>query len=268
MEKRCFLHARVFFIEWNGFLVIVTSASLVRNSGGCEINKIVENLTIMVSLPDGHHKEGQLENYSLHFNISLVSVPLRHDHAFRPAEVLVDFPMVCHVAAVGRCFVSGGALMATTGKLVPRSGTLDCKLLTYSKCKITKAGIGGPVVTLDGHVLGMNFYDKIGTPFMSWDWISGVLKSFGNSNAGEVDSTGVQFSSTFVLDSDDVKSIGGELCDGSLGHYYKIAATDKNRLNRWPLPMPCWRRPCDHADEDIVEDDSVTYFGGVRYMLF
>ena len=42
-KKGC-LHAQVFFIEWNGSTVILTSASLVRSSG--DENKIVENLRV------------------------------------------------------------------------------------------------------------------------------------------------------------------------------------------------------------------------------
>ncbi|KAF8715564.1 hypothetical protein HU200_027223 [Digitaria exilis] len=119
-------------------MVILTSASLVRNS--VDENKIVENLRV----------------------VSVIDY-----HARRPANGLLRWKSTGEVAAVGRCFKSG-ALMATTGNLVPWSGMLDCKVLIHSSCKITKAGIGGPLVTLDGDVIGMNFYDKkIGTPFLS-----------------------------------------------------------------------------------------------------
>lgn len=45
--------------------------------------------------------------------------------------------------------------MATSGELIFSTGTLDCDFLRHSSCKITKVGIGGPLVTLDGDVLGM-----------------------------------------------------------------------------------------------------------------
>ena len=45
-EGKGFLHALVFFIEWNGSAMILTSASLVRDSG--DENKIVDNLSVGV----------------------------------------------------------------------------------------------------------------------------------------------------------------------------------------------------------------------------
>jgi len=55
------------------------------------------------------------------------------------------------VAAVGRCFESG-ALLATRGDLVNWTGTLDCKFLTCSTCKITKA-LEAHLLTLMGMLL-------------------------------------------------------------------------------------------------------------------
>ncbi|CAL5020090.1 unnamed protein product [Urochloa decumbens] len=160
-EKR-FFACTGFFIEWNGSTVILTSASLIRNSG--DENKIVEGLRIEVCLPDNKRREGTLKHYNLHYNVALVSV--KGHRAIGPANSLLSWSRCSEVAAVGRCFESG-RLMATNGRLVSWTGTLDCDFLVHSSCKITKAGIGGPLVTLDGDVLGMNFYDKkIGTPSM------------------------------------------------------------------------------------------------------
>nr|CAB3484964.1 unnamed protein product [Digitaria exilis] len=131
-EKR-FFACTGFFIEWNGSMVILTSASLVRNS--VDENKIVENLRIEVLLPHNQCRKGKLQDYCLHYNIALVSVI--DYHARRPANGLLRWKSTGEVAAVGRCFKSG-ALMATTGNLVPWSGTLDCKDLIHSSCKITK----------------------------------------------------------------------------------------------------------------------------------
>ncbi|PUZ62281.1 hypothetical protein GQ55_4G344300 [Panicum hallii var. hallii] len=210
-EKKVFCMHR-FFVEWNGATVILTSASLVRSSG--DENNIVENLRIEVLLPHNQCREGKLQNYCLHYNIALVSI--MDYHARRPANVLVDWPSVDKVAAVGRCFESG-ALMAMTGILVPWSGTLDCEFLIRSSCKITKAGIGGPVVTLDGDVIGMNFYDKrIGTPFLPWECISDILEwSDGKSKPGKIGNDGDSFDAPFC----------------------KMTESDKDRLNRlWSLP--------------------------------
>ncbi|CAL5064610.1 unnamed protein product [Urochloa decumbens] len=171
-EKR-FFACTGFFIEWNGSTIILTSASLVRNSG--DENRIVENLRIEVLL-DNKIEEGTLKHWDLHYNVALVTV--KNYPALRPLNTLVYFDKCSEVAAVGHCFKSR-ALMATSGDLVSWSGTLDCAFLARSTCKIKKAGIGGPLVNLDGDVIGMNFYDKrIGTPFLFWADICEILASF------------------------------------------------------------------------------------------
>ena len=86
-------------------------------------------------LPHNRCIKGKLHDYCLHYDVAVVSVKDHHD--CRPANVLVRWPSSCEVAAVGRCFKTG-ALMATTGKLVPWSGILDCKFHIHSSCKITK----------------------------------------------------------------------------------------------------------------------------------
>jgi hypothetical protein len=172
--ERRFFACTGFFVEWNGSTVILTSASLVRSSG--DENKIVDNLRIEVLLPNKQRVEGMLQHCNLHYNVALVSVGYR---ALRPAHGQLDWwGKSSKVVAVGRCFKSG-ALMAASGTVTPWTGTLDCDFLERSSCKITKAGIGGPVVTLDGDCIGMNFYDtRIGTPFLSWEVIVDIVASF------------------------------------------------------------------------------------------
>ncbi|CAL5088538.1 unnamed protein product [Urochloa decumbens] len=221
-EKR-FFACTGFFIEWNGSTIILTSASLVRNSG--DENKIVENLRIEVLL-DNKIEEGTLKHWDLHYNVALVTV--KNNPALRPLNTLVYFDKCSEVAAVGRCFKSR-VLMATSGDLVSWSGTLDCAFLARSTCKIKKAGIGGPLVNLDGDVIGMNFYDKrIGTPFLFWADICEILASFKTDRLGEV--------------GNDIHRSGAP---------WKMPGDDKIKLNRWPVPMPrwCWE------DEDKSDDD-------------
>ncbi|KAM0927749.1 hypothetical protein ACQ4PT_002661 [Festuca glaucescens] len=233
-EKR-FFACTGFFIEWNGCTIILTSASLVRNSG--DENKIVENLRIEVLL-NSQCREGTLQHYSLHYNVALVSV--KNYPALRPSNTLLRWNKTFEVAAIGRCFKSG-ALMATSGDLVCWTGTLDCDFLATSTCKITKAGIGGPLVSLDGDVIGMNFYDKrIGTPFLAYNLFIGMC----DSKPGEV----------------------GNDSDPSGAPFWKMDEDVKTKLNRWPVPMPRWCNP-DYADEDKSDDDELfdPKYGRVRY---
>ncbi|VAI36176.1 unnamed protein product [Triticum turgidum subsp. durum] len=150
-----------FFIRWNGSTTILTSASLVRDH--CDESKIVENLTIKVLLPNKLVRKGNIEHYSLHYNVALVSV--EDCRVIRPAKIQLDCIGISRVAAAGRCFRSGtGTIMATSGRLVSWSGRLDCKFILRSTCKISKAGIGGPIFNMRVEVIGMNFYsEKIGT---------------------------------------------------------------------------------------------------------
>ncbi|XP_022682438.1 uncharacterized protein LOC101760608 isoform X1 [Setaria italica] len=222
-----------FFIKWNGSSIILTSASLIGNSG--DVDEIVENLRIEVLLPDKKCVEGKLEHHDPHYNVALVSVSVEDRRDLRPANTRLSWSNCYKVAAVGRCFKSG-ALMAMGGELVSWTGTLDCDLLVRSSCKITKAGIGGPLVTLDGDVLGMNFYDKeIGTPFLLWGNICEILESFKlRSKAGETES------------------------DPSGTPFWKTDKDPATRLNRWPVTMPCWRLS-DDVEKDKPDDDVGVY---------
>uniref|UniRef100_I1PHA1 Uncharacterized protein n=1 Tax=Oryza glaberrima TaxID=4538 RepID=I1PHA1_ORYGL len=231
-------------INKKGCTTILTSASLVRESD--DGNKIDENLRIEVLLPNKQLREGTLQHYSLHYNVALVSVKDKDFHA-RPANIQLDHNHGPGVAAVGRCFESG-KLMAARTDVVDWSGTLDCEMfLIRSSCKITKAGIGGPLVDLEGKVIGMNFYDKkIGTPCLPWNVILMVLACFEKeSSGGEVGS-------------------GSDPC-GAPG--WKIPRDESVRLNRWPVPLPYWR-PHDDVDEQEPPEGCehiYTYINGERY---
>uniref|UniRef100_A0ACD5XTZ1 Uncharacterized protein n=1 Tax=Avena sativa TaxID=4498 RepID=A0ACD5XTZ1_AVESA len=253
MEKKGFFACTGFFIEWNGSTIILTSASLVRNSG--DENKIVENLRIKVLL-NSQCREGMLKHYNLHYNVALVSV--KDWPARRPLKPLPCQDEPFKVAAIGRCFKSG-TLMATSGNLTSWTGKLECEFLSASTCKITKAGIGGPLVSLDGDVIGMNFYDKrLGTPFIYMTEIYDILASFETkSKPGEV----------------------GNDIDPSGAPFWKMDEYDEIQLNRWPVPMPRWCNP-DYADEDESDYDGLVfdpktgrgprykYVRGIKAMLF
>lgn len=200
-------------IEWNGCTPILTSASLVRDPK--DGNKIAEKLKLEVLLPNNEYKEGELQYCSLHYNVALVVV--KDFRCLRPVRIHEDWwnPIILedsNVVAVGRCFKSG-RLMATHGRLTDWSGVLDYRDLRYSSCKITKAGIGGPLIDFKGRFVGMNFYDKkIGTPFLFRDCIIQVLAHFKENGT-------VEFGS--------------------------------GKPMRWPVPIPCWRHPDDELKDSL-----------------
>nr|TKW12056.1 hypothetical protein SEVIR_5G011966v2 [Setaria viridis]TKW12060.1 hypothetical protein SEVIR_5G011966v2 [Setaria viridis] len=163
-----------FFIDYaDKCLTILTSASLVRKNDA----KIIEGLRIVVLLPNRERCEGKLEHYSLHYNVALVSI--KNYTVDCPVDLNSEYlDWSTKLLAVGRCFESGLA-MAASGKCTRWSGNLDCKDLQYTACTITKAGIGGPLVAVNGKFVGMNYYDRnMGTPFLWFDLLRGILNYF------------------------------------------------------------------------------------------
>ncbi|TVU36195.1 hypothetical protein EJB05_18117, partial [Eragrostis curvula] len=226
-EKRLFA-CTGFFIDWNGCTAILTSASLLRNSG--YENKIVENLRIEVLLNNRQRVEGTLQHYNLHYNVALVSV--KDSCAPQPAKIQHQWRESCELLAVGRNFTSG-SLMGARGRRFPMVVTYDCRFLEYSRCRISKAGIGGPLLTFDGKFIGMNFYDEGvgGTPFLSWSEILDVLEHFKTKRT--VAEVGHDTYSSNVLD-------------------WTIVGDPSVCPNRWPVPKPYWCRRNDLDKREYV----------------
>ena len=91
-------------------------------------------------LPNNEQTVGELEHYSLHYNIALVSVKNYNVEC----PVKLEPESICYdevVVAVGRFFESG-ILMATSGKYIQDydevSSDLDCEYLWYTTCRTTK----------------------------------------------------------------------------------------------------------------------------------
>ncbi|VAI35599.1 unnamed protein product [Triticum turgidum subsp. durum] len=161
------------FIKCNACsATILTSASLVRVSG--DANRIDDNLRIEVCLPNQFRVVGILKRYNLHYNVALVDIM----GYWGPREIKIGRHLVTScksVIAVGRLFTYH-SIMAAKGKLlIGKRSKLDCKELCVSTCKITKAGIGGPLIDTGGNFLGMNFYHEEETPFLPRDVIHRLL---------------------------------------------------------------------------------------------
>lgn len=168
-------------IKWHQRTVVLTSASLVRSCNDEDIyeDKIDKDLKIEVFLPPKQRSCGKLELYSLKYNIAIISFEKKFISVC-PENISRKFPKSSgKVVAVGSEPIDG-LLMASIGEVKPRDKDckLDCKDLKVSTCKIKKAGIGGPLINLDGGFVGMNFFDgrKL-TPFLPRSKIVQVLRS-------------------------------------------------------------------------------------------
>ncbi|XP_066327895.1 uncharacterized protein [Miscanthus floridulus] len=150
-------------------MTILTSASLVRCLGNEA--KFVNKLKIKVCLPNGKLAVGKLWKYDCNYNIAVVktkSFPEFHGVQFN-SELFQT-----NLVAIGRCYESG-QLMSSSGMLLHKNSILDCQELMVSTCKITKAGIGGPLIDSSGNFVGMNIYSEDETPFLP---VSILLKCF------------------------------------------------------------------------------------------
>uniref|UniRef100_A0A0D3GIN7 Uncharacterized protein n=1 Tax=Oryza barthii TaxID=65489 RepID=A0A0D3GIN7_9ORYZ len=168
------------FIDFNGSTSrVVTSASLVRISA--DENKIADNLKIKVYLPNKRIAVGELQHCNLSYNIAVVSV--KGFCCLRTAELDKQMQIEPHreVVAIGRIFESG-KLMATSGILSDEESKLDCRELMISTCKITKAGIGGPLIDFDGNFVGINFYGTKETHYLPRLMIQRLLKDFDGTD--------------------------------------------------------------------------------------
>ncbi|TKW10964.1 hypothetical protein SEVIR_6G203400v4 [Setaria viridis] len=196
-EERFFACTGIFIGFNESTSRVLTSASLVRTSA--DEYKIADNLKIKVYLPNKQVAEGTLQRYNLSYNIAVVSVMgfrCLRTAAFNNRQIEPHMEVV----AVGRIFESG-KLMATSGKVADKEGNLDCKELMISTCKVTKAGIGGPLIDFDGNFIGMNFHGKEETHYLPRSIVLERLRLFERSDVDEAS--------------------------------YK-------KPNRWPVPEPRW----------------------------
>ncbi|TVU04706.1 hypothetical protein EJB05_47837, partial [Eragrostis curvula] len=199
---------------------ILTSASLVRKSD--DENNIDDNLWIQVSLRNKRRVRGTLKHYNLRYNVAVIDIMGFCSPCAIELEKHISVAPNTEVIALG-CRFNERKLMATKGVLNDKQSKLDCKELKISTCKITKSGIGGPLIDGHGSFVGMNFYDDEETPYLPREIIQKVLKSF------------------------DAK-----------GHTAAENTTDV-APNRWPVPKPEWYYPClaDVVPKTYEEVDGV-----------
>ncbi|GJN37970.1 hypothetical protein PR202_gb26974 [Eleusine coracana subsp. coracana] len=171
-----------FVMRWNDRAngrVILTAATLVRSLDGD--NNVIPDLTVRVLLPDGSIADGNISLVDFHHNIAVVEVPPPNVKLV-DAVIVEDIPDKGDVLALGRAY-EGGKLMCSRGRIMYQTNTFGCSELLVSNCRISMAGAGGPLVNYDGHVLGINFYEKNNTSYLSMAIVSRILEhnqSFGS----------------------------------------------------------------------------------------
>ncbi|XP_040382026.1 uncharacterized protein LOC102699801 [Oryza brachyantha] len=211
-EERIFACTGIFIGCNESNTRILTSASLVRVSD--DENKVDDNLKIVVHLPNKQQTIGTLQHYNLHYNVAIVNIRgyrcLRTEEFHDPGKIEPGK----EVLSIGRIFNSG-KLMATAGVLTDKQSKLDCKKLMVSTCKISKAGIGGPLIDFHGTFIGMNFYRRKRTPYLPRDTIMELLSYFDGK--GDV----------------------------------SAEAMDNQNRNRWPVPEIRWHYPSFSEPEKI-----------------
>lgn len=250
-ETRFFACTGVFVDFDDKCPTILTSACLVTHP--YLHNKIVEGLRIEVLLPNGPRVDGTLLHYSLHYNVALVSV--KNYRALYPVNLKLTIPMELEdqivdtkVLAVWRIFESG-KLKATSGKITADTDSLDCGILWYSTCEVTKAAIGGPLVDVNGNYIGMNFIGlnkEIGTAYLYREDLRGILEYFKTKNTKYLRAYGLEA----VVTEDGQKP-----------------------KNKWPVPEPLWCDPSelkDHVNdkrEDKANGLQTRYVDGIKIVL-
>ncbi|XP_047054467.1 uncharacterized protein LOC124660688 [Lolium rigidum] len=163
------------FIKCDEFTTkIMTSASLVRSGDGKNIHS---EWKIEVCLPSKQRVDGMLQHYDLKYNVAVVSIKGVRSYCAANLNEMSQTEAGARVVALGRGFESG-KLLATEGTVTGKRSRSICEELQISTCKITKAGIGGPLVDFDGNFVGMNFFDTDQTPYLSRVRILELMKSF------------------------------------------------------------------------------------------
>uniref|UniRef100_A0ACD5VLI2 Uncharacterized protein n=1 Tax=Avena sativa TaxID=4498 RepID=A0ACD5VLI2_AVESA len=190
---------------------ILTSASLVR--GSSDEKNIHPEWKIEVCLPSKERVDGTLQHYNLQYNVAVVSIEGVCSYRAAKLDETSQSEVGAQVVALGRAFESG-KLMATDGTVTGKRSRFDCEELQMSTCKITKAGIGGPLVDFDGNFVGMNFYDMAQTPYLLRVRILELMRRF------------------------NAEWTAGVACE----------TPDESKFPSWPVPDPEWVYPSRYPE--------------------
>ncbi|GER48792.1 serine protease htrA-like protein [Striga asiatica] len=148
---------------------------------------IANPVNVVVHLSDGQEFDGQILGFDSHYNLAVIEIksatPLTaaclrlvdDSISVDPSDCASDScphsdsynltPGDC-VIALGRFFRKPYELMAAPGEFSISRCDYECKELFRANCRITRCGVGGPLVNCSGEVIGTCFYDLFYTPFL------------------------------------------------------------------------------------------------------
>ncbi|XVF57617.1 hypothetical protein PTKIN_Ptkin06aG0219600 [Pterospermum kingtungense] len=185
---------------------IITSATLLRTDA--TLNTLMDDLKVIVILSNGEECDGEIEAYDFHYNLAAIKIRVGHSLEFARLRHVDDLIMVdpskistpgeksfqqhpdydsdlfrlvpgIKVIALGRYYDDEKSnIMASPGEFSIEQCRFDCKELLRSTCRITRCGIGGPLVNCTGEVIGVNFFALEFTPFLPINIVSKWWKHF------------------------------------------------------------------------------------------
>jgi hypothetical protein len=152
---------------------ILTSSDFLANTNG----RLKHSLEITVRLPNRQLLQGVVQHHRLPCRQLLV-ITTEHSPVLA-AACLADTMQVeplTELFAVRRCYDSS-ELMGTSGELIESPNGVENEGFVLSTCGITATGTGGPLVDVDGNIVGINdYHDQEGTPYVQGNKIDECLR--------------------------------------------------------------------------------------------
>ncbi|XP_050203707.1 putative protease Do-like 14 isoform X2 [Mercurialis annua] len=178
-------HSSGIIIECNDNCgIILTSLNLVKCHNIQDF--IVDEITVVVHLSEHTSIDAKLIAWDYHYNLAALKIlcdtPLEvASLALLDDSLTIDPSCLCTpfqhiesynlipgnaVIALARSSAKPFKLMAAPGEFSLNACRYDCKELLRATSKISKCGIGGPVININGDVIGICFYHQLYTPFL------------------------------------------------------------------------------------------------------
>ncbi|XP_056687363.1 uncharacterized protein [Spinacia oleracea] len=164
-ERRLFTCSGTVIESWHRGTVVVTSACLVSHSDDAGDLRLAKNFKIKVRFGHEEPCNALFLGCCLHYNIAFILTLESCKSGLLPLNERECLPKGNDVFALGRHYLSGSYMVAS-GRTTVKKNQFDCAEILYSSCKITKCGVGGPLVDSCGELVGINFYDGKDAPYL------------------------------------------------------------------------------------------------------